>query len=83
MYIYTYTHTHTQGQGRQQYYQHQLAALALKNAAGELKKALDSNGCKLLKTGYKGGPHPAMFPWVDGLYSRKSFTKLNLFVGLY
>ena len=27
--------------------------------------------CKLLKTGYKGGAAPAMFPWVDGMWSSK------------
>ena len=36
-------------QPRHLYYQYQLAALALKNAEGELKVALNAQECKLLK----------------------------------
>jgi hypothetical protein len=57
------------GQPRHTYYQCQLGSLALKNAEGELGTPLDTSACKLLKTGYKGGSAPAMFPWVDGMWS--------------
>ena len=40
---------HKRLQPRHLYYQYQLAALALKNAEGELKVALNAQECKLLK----------------------------------